>query len=155
MKSRLLILSLLLSTGLTACATPGGGITLPGLAPRSSLDLPVNSVEKWDATTSKGDKSEITTVKTSDREFRFDGKFPSSFFGIPVEATVAGTITYQADGTAVLRYTRPLPSTVRAIYTFTNNGNTLELTTTGSEPALAAVGEKTILQRKDVTSPGS
>lgn len=151
MKYRLLILTLLLS----ACATPGGGITLPGLAPRTSLDLPVNSVEKWDVTSSKGDKSEISTVKTSDREFKFNGKFPSSFFGQPIDVTVAGTINYQADGTAVLRYSLPLPATVRAIYSFRDNGNTLELTTTGSEPAWAAIGEKTLLKRKDVTTPGS
>lgn len=151
MKSLLLGGALLI---LTACTGPGGSLVLPGMS-RSSLDLPVNSVESWDVSSSKGDKSEISTVKTSAREFRFNGKFPSSFFGQAVEVPVAGTINYQSDGTAVLRYSAPLPATVRALYSIRDNGNTVELTTTGSEPAWAAIGEKTTLKRKSVTTPES
>lgn len=142
----LTILPLLLSCGTN-------GALLPNSATGSSLDMPINTVETWQVTSADGNKSEVSTVKTEARAFRFNGRFPSSFFGQPVEVPVAGTITYQSDGTAVLRYSAPLPATVKAIYDIRNGGEEIVLTTTDSEPAWAKIGEKTTLLRQSVTTP--
>jgi hypothetical protein len=147
MKRMILGLCLVLS----ACG-PGGGLLIPGIS-QSSLDLPVDTVENWDVVSSKGDKSSIATVKTATRDFKFNGKFPTSFFGIPVDVPVAGTLHYGEDGKATLKYSAPLPVTVKALYSIRDGGNTIELTTTESSPAWAAIGEKTRLERKDITQP--
>lgn len=152
MKSNLVRLALLLL--LSAC-TASGGLALPGITPNatSSLDLPVNSVETWDVTSAKGDKSEISTVKTASREFKFTGKFPASFFGQTVDVPISGTITYNNDGTATVQYAGPLNAKVTALYTISNSGSTVVLTTTGATPPIAPIGDKTTLNRKSVTTP--
>lgn len=157
---RHILLTLLALAAISACTGPDGAISLPGSLPgfgsqnTSSFDLPINSVETWDVVNSKGDRSELSTVKTAARSYRFNGKFPSSFFGQPITVTVSGNIEFNSDGTATLRYTAPLAATVKAIYSLRDGGKVIELTTTDSEPAFAAIGDKNTLTRKAVTVPG-
>ncbi|MGV3523720.1 MAG: hypothetical protein ACO1RX_05815 [Candidatus Sericytochromatia bacterium] len=151
--THLLISSLcLLSLSTLSACGPGGAVTLPGIS-QNSLDMPVDTVEKWETLSENGDKGEVTTVKTGAREFRFDGRFPSSILGADINVPVGGTISYADDGKAVIRYTKPFPVRVNALYTVTNLGGTITFTATDSEPGLVKAGEKTTLNRKDITRP--
>lgn len=141
---------------LSACG-PGGSLSLPGITPSatSTLNQPVNTVERWEVTSAKGDKSQISTVKTGERDYRFDGKFPSSFFGQAIDVPIQGTLSYHADGTATIHYSGPMNATVEALYAISDNGGTVVFTTTSASPAIAPIGDKTTLVRQSVTRPGS